>query len=342
MKSNKAAGLDEISAEMLKHGGDCTVEMLTRLMNRCWQEGQVPRDWQEGVIVKLPKKGDLSNCNNWRGITLLSIPGKVCVRTEGGTTDFFNIITGVRQGCILSPFLFLITIDFVLRKTTGDGKEGIRWREESRLADLDFADDLALLSENNQGLQHLTTKLETSSGKVGLRVSSEKTKAMEVGNHTGQSRLNITVNNSQVEVVDQFTYLGSVISNSGEVEPDINCRRNLRRILKVRWQDHITNDEILNRAKSKPLSTIITDKRMQLAGHILRLPSRRHSKTAMTWVPHNGRRKRGRPKHTWRRTFQDDLRRANIPWEEAETVAADKKKWKLAADVPYGTGGTKV
>ncbi|KAI8491212.1 hypothetical protein Bbelb_308450 [Branchiostoma belcheri] len=486
MKSNKAAGLDEISAEMLKHGGDCTVEMLTRLMNRCWQEGQVPRDWQEGVIVKLPKKGDLSNCNNWRGITLLSIPGKVfcavllrrlkkavdcllreeqagfrsnrscteqiftlrniieqclehqtplalnfidfkkafdsihretlwnialsygiparfvrifkslyensrcCVRTEGGTTDFFNIITGVRQGCILSPFLFLITIDFVLRKTTGDGKEGIRWREESRLADLDFADDLALLSENNQGLQHLTTKLETSSGKVGLRVSSEKTKAMEVGNHTGQPRLNITVNNSQVEVVDQFTYLGSVISNSGEVEPDINCRvgkaasvfrrmnsiwsattinldtklrlynsivlptaiyasetwkctakasrkldafhqRNLRRILKVRWQDHITNDEILNRTKSKPLSTIITEKRMQLAGHILRLPSRRHSKTAMTWVPHNGRRKRGRPKHTWRRTFQDDLRRANIPWEEAETVAADKKKWKLAA-----------
>ncbi|KAI8518909.1 hypothetical protein Bbelb_021660 [Branchiostoma belcheri] len=128
------------------------------------------------------------------------------------------------QGCILCPFLFLIRIDFVLRKITGDGKEGIRWREESRLADLDFADDIVLLSENNQGLQHLTKKLETSSEKVGLRVSSEKTKAMEVGNHTGQPLLNITVNNSQVEIVDQFTYLGSVISNSGDVEPDINCR----------------------------------------------------------------------------------------------------------------------
>ncbi|KAI8515581.1 hypothetical protein Bbelb_063940 [Branchiostoma belcheri] len=447
-----------------------------------------------GPLVGKSKKGDLSNCNNWRGITLLSIPGKVfcavllrrlkkavdcllreeqagfrsnrscteqiftlrniieqclehqtplalnffidfkkafdsihretlwnialsygiparfvrifkslyensrcCVRTEGGTTDFFNIITGVRQGCILSPFLFLITIDFVLRKTTGDGKEGIRWREESRLADLDFADDLALLSENNQGL---TTKLETSSGKVGLRVSSEKTKAMEVGNHTGQPLLNIIVNNSQVEVVDQFTYLGSVISNSGEVEPDINCRvgkaasvfrrmnsiwsattinldtklrlynsivlptaiyasetwkctakasrkldafhqRNLRRILKVRWQDHITNDEILNRAKSKPLSTIITEKRMQLTGHILRLPSRRHSKTAMTWVPHNGRRKRGRPKHTWRRTFQDDLRRANIPGRRRRQRPLTKRSGSLLPDVPYGTGGTK-
>ncbi|CAH1266795.1 Hypp3576 [Branchiostoma lanceolatum] len=77
LKNNKAAGLDEISAEMLKHGGETTEEMLTQLMNRCWQDEQVPRDWRDGVIVKLPKKGDLSDCNNWRGITLLSIPGKV-------------------------------------------------------------------------------------------------------------------------------------------------------------------------------------------------------------------------------------------------------------------------
>ncbi|KAI8498288.1 hypothetical protein Bbelb_242320 [Branchiostoma belcheri] len=454
LKNNKAAGLDEISAEMLKHGGESTVEMLTRLMNRCWQEGQVPRDWQDGVIVKLPKKGDLSDCNNWRGITLLSIPGKVfcavllrrlkkavdsklreeqagfrsnrscteqiftlrniidqclehqtplvlnfidfkkafgsihraslwdiaasygipeqfvnafkslyansrcCVRTEGGTTDFFDIVTGVRQGCILSPFLFLLTIDFVLRKTTEDGREGVRWREGEKLADLDFADDLALLSENNQDLQHLTTKLEQFAGKVGLRISIEKTKTMEVGDRADQPRLTISVYNTQVETVDQFTYLGSVLSNSGEVEPDISCRlgkaaavfrrmrtiwatsaidldtklrMNLRGILKVRWQDHITNEEILRRAKTQPLGDIITGKRMQLAGHILRLSSQRHSKTAMTWVPPGGRRKRGRPKNTWRRTFQEDLKRANIAWEEAEEAAATRTRWKLAA-----------
>ncbi|KAI8479754.1 hypothetical protein Bbelb_425020 [Branchiostoma belcheri] len=275
-------------------------------------------------------------------------------------------------------------------KTTEDGREGVRWREGEKLADLDFADDLALLSENNQDLQHLTTKLEQFAGKVGLRISIEKTKTMEVGDRADQPRLTISVYNTQVETVDQFTYLGSVLSNSGEVEPDISCRlgkaaavfrrmrtiwatsaidldtklrlynsivlptaiyasetwkctakltkkldvfhqRNLRRILKVRWQDHITNEEILRRAKTQPLGDIITGKRMQLAGHILRLSSQRHSKTAMTWVPPGGRRKRGRPKNTWRRTFQEDLKRANIAWEEAEEAAATRTRWKLAA-----------
>ncbi|KAI8489012.1 hypothetical protein Bbelb_332360 [Branchiostoma belcheri] len=104
-----------------------------------------------------------------------------------------------------------------------------------------------------------------------------------------------------------------------------------RRILKVRWQDHITNEEILRRAKTQPLGDIITGKRVQLAGHILRLSSQRHSKTAMTWVPPGGRRKRGRPKNTWRITFKEDLKRANIAWEEAEEAAATRPRWKLAA-----------
>jgi len=42
-----------------------------------WEGREIPSDWQCGVIVSLPKKGDLSDCGNWRGITLLSIPGKV-------------------------------------------------------------------------------------------------------------------------------------------------------------------------------------------------------------------------------------------------------------------------
>ena len=44
--------------------------------NRIWNEEQIPDDWRKGLLVKLPKKGDLSLCNNWRGITLLSIPSK--------------------------------------------------------------------------------------------------------------------------------------------------------------------------------------------------------------------------------------------------------------------------
>jgi len=45
-----------------------------------WQQEAVPVDWRRGVIIPLPKKGDLTDCNNWRGITLLSVSGKVFAR----------------------------------------------------------------------------------------------------------------------------------------------------------------------------------------------------------------------------------------------------------------------
>lgn len=65
LKNNKAPGLDEIAAELLKHGGDGLVRELTNLLNSCWWRKCVPEDWRTGVIIKIPKKGNLSNCNNW-------------------------------------------------------------------------------------------------------------------------------------------------------------------------------------------------------------------------------------------------------------------------------------
>lgn len=76
LKNNKAAGLDEIPVELLKHGGQAMAEKLTTLFNKCWRSGMVPEDWRKGAIVKIPKKGNISECTNWRGITLLSVPGK--------------------------------------------------------------------------------------------------------------------------------------------------------------------------------------------------------------------------------------------------------------------------
>ncbi|EPB74297.1 hypothetical protein ANCCEY_06599 [Ancylostoma ceylanicum] len=51
-------------------------EQLTRLFKDCWRQAKIPEEWRKGVIVKLPKKG-VSECGNWRGITLLSVPGKI-------------------------------------------------------------------------------------------------------------------------------------------------------------------------------------------------------------------------------------------------------------------------
>src|SRR5579871_1132198 len=77
LKNNKACGSDDISGEMLKSADDESLGYLLDIMNNVWQNETPPSDWKDGVIFKIPKKGDLSNCNNWRGITLLSIPGKL-------------------------------------------------------------------------------------------------------------------------------------------------------------------------------------------------------------------------------------------------------------------------
>jgi len=76
LKSGKAAGVDEIRPEMLKALGIVGLEWLTRVFNVAWTTGRAPEDWQIGVVIPLFKKGDQRECSNYRGITLLSLPGK--------------------------------------------------------------------------------------------------------------------------------------------------------------------------------------------------------------------------------------------------------------------------
>jgi len=67
-------------------------------------------------------------------------------------------VTGVKQGCIISPFLFLLAIDFIMKKAMSDTSHDIKWGE-SISTDLDFADDIALLSNSHAGLQIMTNRL---------------------------------------------------------------------------------------------------------------------------------------------------------------------------------------
>ncbi|XP_022240572.1 uncharacterized protein LOC106458595 [Limulus polyphemus] len=76
LKNNKAAGSDELQPELLKNGGQPLELELLNIFNKIWRQETIPSEWGQGVIVTIPKKEELSDCNNWRGIFLLSIPGK--------------------------------------------------------------------------------------------------------------------------------------------------------------------------------------------------------------------------------------------------------------------------
>ena len=62
------------------------------------------------------------------------------------TTEWFKIRTGIKNGCNMSGPLFLWVVDWVMRKTLQEGHTGVRWKITTKLEDIDFADDIALIS----------------------------------------------------------------------------------------------------------------------------------------------------------------------------------------------------
>ena len=77
LKNGNASGNDNITAELLKNGGEAVVDWVTELVQEVWRTRQVPQEWKNSTLVPLFKKKDRKICNNYRGISLLSVPGKV-------------------------------------------------------------------------------------------------------------------------------------------------------------------------------------------------------------------------------------------------------------------------
>ena len=77
LKNGKTPGCDNIPPEAWKEGGTVWAKVLHALLNKIWNEEDIPQDWKVSLLVKLPKKGDLYLCENWRGIMLLTVASKV-------------------------------------------------------------------------------------------------------------------------------------------------------------------------------------------------------------------------------------------------------------------------
>ena len=84
-------------------------------------------------------------------------------------TEDFGIETGVKQGCILSPFLFCLAIDWVMKESVDNNMTGIRWTLSKTLEDLDSTDDIiVLLSHNFESMQSNTQQVANNALKIGI------------------------------------------------------------------------------------------------------------------------------------------------------------------------------
>ena len=100
------------------------------------------------------------------------------VRTAQGTTDWFQIRKGVHQGCILSPCLFKLYAEYLIRNTGLDEAQAgikIAWRNINNLR---YADDTTFMAESKEEIRSLLMKVKVESEKVGLKLNIQKTKIM--------------------------------------------------------------------------------------------------------------------------------------------------------------------
>ena len=136
---------------------------------------------------------------------------KATVRTGHGTTDWFEIAKGVLQGCMLSPCLFNLYAEYIMRNAGRDeAQAGIKISGRN-INTLRCADDTTLMAESEEELKSLLIKMKEESEKAGLKFNIQKTMNMASGPITSWQ-----IDGETMETVRNFTFLGSKITADGE------------------------------------------------------------------------------------------------------------------------------
>ena len=141
------------------------------------------------------------------------------VRTGHGTTDWFQTRKGVHQGCTLSPRLFNLYAEYIMRNAGLDeAQAGIKTASRN-INNLRYADDTTFMVESEEELKSLLIKVKEESEKVGLKLNIQKTKIMASGPTTSRQ-----IDEETVETVADFTFWGSKITADGDCSHEIKRR----------------------------------------------------------------------------------------------------------------------
>ena len=141
------------------------------------------------------------------------------VRTGHGTTDWFQIRKGVRQGCILSPCLFNLYAEYIMRNAGLDeAQAGIKTAGRN-INNLRYADDTTLTAESEEELKTLLINVKEESEKAGLKLNIQKTKIMVSGPIASWQ-----IDGETVETVTDFILGSSKITADDEIQRHLLSR----------------------------------------------------------------------------------------------------------------------
>ena len=156
-----------------------------------------------------------------------------CIRVDGNTSESFQVRSEVRQGCVLVPDSFDVAMDWVLERSTSIAMQGVSMGNEN-FSDLDYADDVGLLTELMELLQSALEVFATEAAPIELVVNWKKTKfslSVIILPPIGD----LDTGGEQVEAITSFTYLGATTHSSCKSGQEL---RGMNHILGRDW--HIT------------------------------------------------------------------------------------------------------
>ena len=179
---------------------------------------------------------------------------KAAVRVGDELTDMVEIKRGVRQGCVLSPDLFTLYSEVIMREI--DTVEGFSVGGRN-LNNVRYADDTVIVADSAEKLQELVRVLNEASEEKGLRINIAKTQCMVVSKRNEPIECQVNINQEPIRKVEEFQYLGSVLTSDGRCTTEIKRRIGIAKTAFRKMKNLLTNGRICIETRKRAVKTYV-------------------------------------------------------------------------------------